>query len=284
MTYTDNLFRNLDYESYNKENQINKLLDVDLKKYGKIKSKQIRSNYYSVNPNNLEPFSPELDDLIRLHYLVKTRKVTTILEFGIGKSSIVLSHALSQNKDKYKKQISELRRSNPFELHSIENNLNWVQVTIDSFKKKFKNFDEIACFHHCPLEIGDFNGRMCTYYYNIPNISPDLIYLDGPDQFSPNGSMRGMGTNHPDRMPMSADILSFEHFLCPGTLIVVDGRTANARFLKSNLQRDWFYFHDEKLDQHFFELIEKPLGPFNEKHINFSLGKDWYNNSKHLIK
>ena len=125
---------------------------------------------------------------------------------------------------------------------------------------------------------------MCTYYLNIPNISPDLIYLDGPDQFSASGTLRGMGTGHPDRMPMAADILSFEHFLCPGTLIVVDGRTANARFLRCNLQRDWAYFHDHNLDQHFFELIEEPLGLYNREHINFSLGKDWYNSNKHLLE
>ena len=31
---------------------------------------------------------------------------------------------------------------------------------------------------------------LCTYYDNLPNISPDLIYLDGPDQFSSIGSLR----------------------------------------------------------------------------------------------
>ena len=39
----------------------------------------------------------ELDDLIRLHYLVTSRKVMTILEFGVGKSSIVFDHALQIN-------------------------------------------------------------------------------------------------------------------------------------------------------------------------------------------
>ena len=82
----------------------------------------------------------------------------------------------------------------------------------------------------------------------MPNICPDLIYLDGPDQFSARGSVRGITTTHQDRMPMSGDILSFEHFLQPGTLIVVDGRTANARFLVSNLQRQWAYFHSEEFD------------------------------------
>jgi hypothetical protein len=35
---------------------------------------------------------------------------------------------------------------------------------------------------------------------------------------------------------------------------------------------------------HFFELIEEPLGPYNSDHIDFALGKDWYENSKHLLK
>ena len=75
---------------------------------------------------------------------------------------------------------------------------------------------------------------------------------------------------------MAADILSFEHFLLPGSLIVVDGRGANARFLKSNLQRKWKYNYIESWDQHFFELVEPPLGSINKKHLDFSLGIDFY--------
>ena len=112
-------------------------------------------------------------------------------------------------------------------------------------------------------------------YDNFPNICPDLIYLDAPDQFSSIGDVRGISTNHPDRLPMSADILTFEHFLLPGTLIVVDGRTANARFLKTNLQRDWIYHYSEEYDQHFFELKETPLGIYNKRQIEFCLGPDW---------
>jgi len=64
---------------------------------------------------------------------------------------------------------------------------------------------------------------------------------------------------------MAADILAMEHFLLPGTLILIDGRTANARFIKANLQRDWSYFYFEAYDQHIFELTEKPLGNINKK-------------------
>ena len=70
---------------------------------------------------------------------------------------------------------------------------------------------------------------------------------------------------------MSGDILCFENFLLPGTLIVVDGRTANAIFLKNNLQRDWKYYYSEIYDQHFFELNDKPLGPYNKIQLDFCL-------------
>ena len=272
-------FKKLDYEKYLKEHHIHELVDVNLDEYGDIHAKNVRPNYYSVDPTNHESFSPELDDLTRLHYLVTSRKVTTILEFGLGKSSTVFADALMKNKANYKDEVLKLRRSNPFEIHCIENNLGWIENTKTDIQSKIPDAD-IVKLHYCPLEVSDFNGRMCTYYHNIPNISPDLIYLDGPDQFSAGGSLRGMGTNHPDRMPMSADILSIEHFLCPGTLIVTDGRTANARFLKCNLQRNWIYYHDYDIDQHFFELIEEPLGVYNKNHIDFCFGPNWLEDNK----
>ena len=64
-------------------------------------------------------------------------------------------------------------------------------------------------------------------------MSPDFIYLDAPDYYSVISDVNGYSTRHADSMPMCGDILAIEHFLQPGTLIVVDGRAANARFLKS---------------------------------------------------
>ena len=40
------------------------------------------------------------------------------------------------------------------------------------------------------------------YSIYLPNISPDLIYLDGPDQHSAIGEVRGLSTKHQDRMPI----------------------------------------------------------------------------------
>jgi hypothetical protein len=70
-------------------------------------------------------------------------------------------------------------------------------------------------------------------------------------------------------MPMSSDILIFEHFLNPGTIILVDGRTANARFLQKNLQRNWFYQFDQAYDQHLFILDEPALGKHSAALLKF---------------
>jgi len=123
--------------------------------------------------------------------------------------------------------------------------------------------------------MGTFESKICTYYDNLPNVTPDLIYIDAPDQYNILGEVRGISTRSESRLPMSADILSIEHFLHPGTLIITDGRTGNARFLKANFQKNWTHYHSTEYDQHFFELKEEPLGPYDKKRLEFCLGKDW---------
>lgn len=273
-TLEEALFGDLNYSAHLAEHPIHEFFGIDLEDYGKLAAKRRHGLYSSVDPSNTEPFEAELDDLIRLHYLVLSRRVTTVLEFGIGKSTTVLADALTKNMHEHADFVkAELRRSNAFELHSVENNESWMVLVANQLASDHKD----RCHPHlCPLKVSEFNGRLCTFYHELPDIAPDLIYLDGPDQFSAEGSVRCLTTAHPDRMPMSADILTFEHFLTPGTLIVVDGRTANARFLRSNLQRSWSYHHSPAMDQHFFELTEPPLGIYNKRQVDYCLGDKYY--------
>lgn len=265
------LFKNFNIKNHIKKFSLHKLLNVNIDDLKNIKEKKKYDPYRNVKPSITEPFQPELDDLSRLHWLVLNRKVTTIMEFGIGKSTVIFDNALSYNRKKYENFIkNNLRRSNSFECHSIDNYSYWINYL--KRNNKFKN----TKIYKSDVITSTFNDRLCTYYKKIPNICPDFIYIDGPDQTSAKGDLRGLSTNHPDRLPMSADILTIEHFLLPGTLVVLDGRTANARFLMKNFQRDWIYFHDVKADQHFFELSETPLGIYNDMQIRFSLGKSFY--------
>ena len=236
-----------------------------------LRKKAEKKPYFSVDPEMKEAFPAELDDLIRLHYLVTSRKVSTILEFGVGKSTVAFDDALIGNKRKYEDYLTaNLRRTNPFECHSVDNNPDWIEYCMNSAET------EHVTYVHADCEVSTFSGRICTYFDPLPNICPDLIYVDGPDQFSPQGSVRGISTRHPDGPPKIGDLLSLEHFLLPGTLIVVDGRSANARFMKSNFQRNWSYDYFAEYDQHFFELLEEPLGIFNKRQIDFSLGENFY--------
>ena len=75
---------------------------------------------------------------------------------------------------------------------------------------------------------------------------------------------------------MSADILRIEFLLEPGTFILIDGRSANSRFLKSYLKRKWLYEHNYKGDVHYFELKENYLGKLNEKKIKFCLNNKFF--------
>jgi hypothetical protein len=68
----------------------------------------------------------------------------------------------------------------------------------------------------------------------------------------------------------SGDLLLMEPILLPGTLILVDGRTNNARFLQRNFERNWNMVYDAKGDITTFELIEGRLGPYN------ILGSDFF--------
>lgn len=263
----DELFAEFEVEGYLAQTGLDKLLGVELATYGDPGAKRQVPMYRAVDPENTTPLAVHLDDLLRLHFLVSSRRALTVLEFGSGKSTTVIADALLRNKVKYEAFVEKnIRRKHAFELHSVEDDGKWIAETKRSIPEALS---AVVHLHECGVHISEFCGRMCSYYNNIPNVLPDLIYLDGPSQFAPKGSLRGLTTADVDRVPMAADILAFEHFLAPGTLVIVDGRTANARFLKCNLQRDWAYQFSPEMDQHFFEMREPPLGKYNQAHLDF---------------
>lgn len=222
--------------------------------------------------NNNIPYPPVIEDLARLYGLVRERKVTTILEIGSGYSTTIFAEALLENKQEFSEhpEFKALRRNNPFELHTVDCSKEWLNKTLGRLRDDVK---DMVNAHVSGTTIGTFNDRICHYYNNLPNITPDFIYLDGPFQHDVKGNIDGTHFQHNDRTVMAGDLLRMEWLFLPGTMIVVDGRTNNARFMKQNFQRDWVYEHDVEGDVHIFELVEKPLGSLNEKQLAFCLGK-----------
>ena len=265
----------IDYPRYVNTYSLNKLL-CDFSSSSDGYNLKSPAGIITVDPTNNIPLPPEYDDLCRLHYLCRSRKVTTVLEFGVGKSTVVLASAMNANRSDYAEYVaSNFRNTYPHTIHSVDNYEKWISRTEDSLPSDLRQ-NNLCTFYKSDVVMGSFDGRICTYYDPLPNIAADLIYIDGPDQFSAIGDVRGISTRHQDRLPMSADLLAIEHFLEPGTLVILDGRTANARFLQMNLQRNWAYLYVADWDQHFFELQEEPLGYVNKGKIDFCLGKDYY--------
>ena len=220
-----------------------------------------------------DPFEPELVDLVRLHSLIISRRVTNVLEFGVGWSSLIMADALRLNESKHAATVSSrLRRTEPFRLYSVDDSASWIKTAASRLESRLRSR---VHFIHSSVQMATFNDRICTRYNHLPDTCPDLIYLDGPSQSSAQGEVNGISTRHADRLPMSCDIAMMEHFLLPGTLIVVDGRTANVRFLLANLQRRWWHYHDRETDAHYLELREDPLGHYNDAQIRYCLGEAW---------
>ena len=148
------------------DNNIASLVGVDLQNM-ETQRKIIQDPAYSVNPNSTEAFGAQLDDLGRLHWLIISRRVITILEFGLGKSTIIFNDALIKNQNNDQKFISEkLRKNNQYECHSVDNYQRWI----DEVKKN--NSLKSVSYHKSNLEMGTFNGRACTYYDPLPNLVP----------------------------------------------------------------------------------------------------------------
>jgi len=215
-------------------------------------------------------FKPELKDLFRLFQFIKLNNRTTILEFGSGWSSLIFAHALSELKETKSKDVKSLRRNNLFELFVLENEKKFLNITKKRFKQKnYKNLKSIVRFHFSNVKMINYKGFIATEYDTLPLCNPDFIYLDGPGQFNVKGNVNGISTSHYDMMPMVCDLLKIEYFLIPGVIIVVDGRSANAVFLRDNFKRKWEYIYDKKNDQHIFCLKDKSLGYVNDKLIKF---------------
>jgi len=214
-------------------------------------------------------YEPDLADLYRIHRFVILNKRISVLEYGTGWSSLVISHALKINEKKYKHKIKDLRFKKKFSLGIVDNEKKYLKISEQRIKKYFRNRFSNANYCYSENKMTTFNGRICSHFSKHPRINPDFIYMDGPDQFKIKNKVNGFSIADYEMMPMNSDPLNYENFLTPGTIILFDGRTANARFLRSNFQRNWKYLEDSKNDQHVLFLDEKPLGDSNKKQLNF---------------
>lgn len=155
---------------------------------------------------------PNYVDLWFLYRLVKRRKPRLILEFGSGCSTVVLCQALWEN--------ARDGRAPEGHLVSIDADPFWADAAVRSLPPHLRATGAVT---YSPLIETTRDGIPVFRHACVPDVRPDLVYLDGP-------------ALTPERK-VADDILLMEAKLPAGCLIVVDGRRANVRFLRERLKR-----------------------------------------------
>ena len=129
-------------------------------------------------------YSPDLNDLYRLHRFIILNKRVSVLEYGCGWSTLVIIHALKINEKNYSNKVAGLRFKKKFSLTVIDNEKKFLRIAkrrVDDYYKKQKiNVN----YFFSQNSMVYYNGRICTSFDNHPVVNPDFIYLDGPDQFN----------------------------------------------------------------------------------------------------
>ncbi len=218
--------------------------------------------YDSVSGLLTIPFPPVAGDLVRLHKVVRQRKCFTVLEFGLGYSTIVMADALRKNEADWKALASPpaIRNRFMFQIFSVDASPDWIGRVQSAIPPHLAGRIHLR---QSDVEIGTYNGQLCHYYKDLPDIVPDFVYLDGPSPKDVKGSINGLSFQCDERTVMSGDLLLMEPTLLPGTFILVDGRTNNARFLQRNFTRQFKFEWNREGDFTTFELDEDRLGKFN---------------------
>ena len=220
-----------------------------------------------ISKNIKKQYNPEIVDLARIYNFVKQEKPFTILEFGVGYSTIVMAQALYENYMSFdKNKQKKIRNSKMFQIYCVDSSKKWITNTS---KKVPNHLKKIIKFNHSKVKTILYNGEVCHVYSKIPNINPEFIYLDGPHPLDPVGKINNISFSCKERTPISADICFLESTLLPGTNILVDGRTNNVRFLQRNLKRKYQIKWDRHGDVTFLKLTEKRLGNLNKLGFEF---------------
>jgi hypothetical protein len=202
---------------------------------------------------------PHLNDLECLYQMIRNNGSRVVWEFGCGYSSLVIAKALEKNKAEWDGDVKPFKSDkNFFTLNIIEanNDGRWLAGTLANMKIVSVQMLRITT---SPVMAGTFRDMICHYYTRLPNYPPDFIYLDGPDPKHVNGNIRGVHFNQDTALPMAADLLFVEPILLPGTIVLIDGRTSNVRFLQRNFQRVWEWGKIPDQDTRWCKLREESL-------------------------
>ncbi|MBI2055286.1 MAG: hypothetical protein HYT42_00105 [Candidatus Sungbacteria bacterium] len=178
-----------------------------------------------------DAFAPSLGDLWFLYRMVRRRKPACILEFGSGCSTVLMAQALADNAER-------LSSVHGF-IYSVDADSRWAAETEKFLPSHLKSFCEIS---YSPLLEGEYDGVPVFRHARIPNVRPDMLFLDGPALTAERQA--------------AADPLDIENRFPQHFCMIVDGRWANTMFLKKHLKRRYGFRNLRLSSMSIFELAE----------------------------
>lgn len=182
-----------------------------------------------------EAYPPDWADLWSIYRMIRKCRPATVLEFGSGCSTIMTAQALADN----------ATGGAPGHLYSLDTKpepggVDWGQKTLDSIPAHLKQYCTLRV---TPVVLSKFEGRPVWRYENVPDISPDFIYLDGPDfVHSPH--------------KVAVDVLDLESRFGPGFRLLVDGRIKNCMFLDAHFKRVYHKTYRRFLHNTIYDLLQ----------------------------
>ncbi len=163
------------------------------------------------------------EDQAFIYRLVLKLAPRMIVEFGSGISTITMAVA------------------GDAEIHFVETRQFWADNTLKMLPERVR--------HRITSHISRVRWQGDHHVYSkLPDVVPDLIYLDGPDGKDVEG------TNTEITKPISADPLYYEDRMMPGAAVLVDGRHVNVRFLDAHWRRRWTRTDNRKFDNTLYIL------------------------------
>lgn len=176
-----------------------------------------------------QAFPADYADLWFLYRTVRSRRPRVVLEFGSGCSTLALTLALRDN----------LEGGGPAgRLVSIDSDEFWAESTRTALPGPAREHCEVL---YRPAVETEWNGTPAFRYTDLPQLEPDLVYLDGPPLT-------------PERQ-VAVDVLDLEDRFRPGFLLIVDGRWANAMFLREHLRGEYRFQYRTLFQNSTFEMM-----------------------------
>ena len=165
----------------------------------------------------------KIADSLRLFREIKNNKFKTVVEFGSGLSTLSMAKAMQSN------AIDGM-------IYSVESDERWADVVrANAARSGLEKYINISV---SKPELIEMDGRPVASFPVLPDVSPNLLYLDGPDPAHVGGDINGI-TMKGLRYIVLCDPLRYEWSMYGGSKIIIDGRLHNALFLRTKFNRRW---------------------------------------------